>query len=353
MKKILIGATLFVLAGSINAVPVVYTSEAQYRADLAALGYSIIHESFEDDAVWADSRSTISNPGSIPSVTSQGVVWSSNYTENNIATGDVGGSAPDGLYAIYSLPHGLTVDSGLYCDSAEDPIPTECFQNDGLKVASETGSTLYAFGGRIDTANGGKITFLLDGVDINASDTGNIDNWLRKGELADNWAFVGVIDTDGFLSAELRELKGKDVQQVLLFADDFSIGVTKVPEPVAGTVAGIFLKYTYCKDLTTGATAMDSVFGAATTWNCTDNGLTVASGDTAIAVVTGTRTRSPDPVSGSITGISPVIAMCTNTTTASKVLVPLAGSGNWDCEAGGLVVSPGDIVTIILYGTVQ
>jgi hypothetical protein len=54
-----------------------------------------------------------------------------------------------------------------------------------------------------------------------------------EGEWADNWAFVGVIDTDGFLSAELRELRGKDFQQVLLFADDFTIGVTAVPVPAA------------------------------------------------------------------------------------------------------------------------
>jgi len=49
--------------------------------------------------------------------------------------------------------------------------------------------------------------------------------------LADNWTFVGVIDTDGFHTAELREMKGKDFQQVLLFADDFSIGVSTGPTP--------------------------------------------------------------------------------------------------------------------------
>ena len=55
----------------------------------------------------------------------------------------------------------------MYCDSAEDPnIPIECFQNDGLRVESETGDALYAFGGRFDTANSGKVTFVLDGVDI-------------------------------------------------------------------------------------------------------------------------------------------------------------------------------------------
>jgi len=100
---------------------------------------------------------------------------------------------------------------------------------------------LYAFGGRIDTANSGKVTFLLDGVDINGNSTDNIDNWQREGEPADNWKFVGVIDTDGFYSAELRELRGKDAQQVLLFSDDFSIGVTATPVPVAGTVSGLSL----------------------------------------------------------------------------------------------------------------
>jgi hypothetical protein len=200
-----------------------------YLADLAALGYSTIHESFEDGTVWADSRNSISIPGSTPAVTSQGIVWTSNYPQNNIATSTVGGSAPDGTFAIYSLPHGMTTDSGLYCDSAEDPcIPIECYQNDGLKVQSESNSILHAFGGRIDTASSGKVTFLLDGIDINGNDTDNIDNWQREGEVADNWAFVGVIDTDGFLSAELRELKGKDFQQVLLFTDDFTIGVCLV-----------------------------------------------------------------------------------------------------------------------------
>lgn len=223
---------LAVIPFNTGAAPVVYTDEALYLSDLASLGYSVISESFEDDGVWGPSRTS-----SVPSVTSQGITWTSNYTENNIATGTIGGTAPDGEFAVYSLPHGMTTDSGSYCDNAEDPIPVECYQNDGLKVESETGDTLYAFGGLIETANDGKVTFLLDGVDINAG-PGNPDNELREGELADNWAFVGVIDTDGFLTAEIRELRGKDYQQVLLFADDFSIGVTAIPVPAAAWLFG-------------------------------------------------------------------------------------------------------------------
>jgi hypothetical protein len=217
-------ATLLLLAGHAGAEPTIYTDEAAFLADLAALAGSTVHESFEDDGVWADSRNSIVGPGSAPSVASQGLVWTSNHAANDVATGTVGGGAPDGAYAIYSLPHGLTTDSGLYCDSAEDPdIPIECFQDDGLTVASESGGALYAFGGRIDTANAGKVTFLLDGVDVNGNDTDNVDNWQREGDLADGWAFVGVIDPDGFATVELRELRGKDHQQVLLFADDFTI----------------------------------------------------------------------------------------------------------------------------------
>lgn len=172
-------------------------------------------------------------PGSTPFVTSQGIRWTSNYAQNNLATGTIGGSAPDGMFAVYSLPHGVTNDSGSYCDAAEDPnIPEECFQNDGLKVAAENGETLYGFGGRVDTANNGKVTFILDGVDINAKDPDNIDNTQREGDFVDGFAFIGVIDDAGFLVAELRELRGKDFQQVLLFADDFTLAAA-VPLPPA------------------------------------------------------------------------------------------------------------------------
>lgn len=239
LRKYLIGFSLLIGSHNTLAAPVIYTDEALYLADLATLGYAAIHEGFENETTWGASRNTVSTPGSTPSVTSQGIVWQSNYTTNNIATGGVGGSAPQGSYAIYSLDHGMTTDGiGLGCDSAEDPnIPTACFQNDGLKIESETGDTLFAFGAKVDTANSGKITFLLDGIDINANDTDNIGNVLREGDLVDNWAFIGVIDTDGFLSAELRELRGKDFDQVYVFADDFTIGVTTgasaVPIPAA------------------------------------------------------------------------------------------------------------------------
>lgn len=250
-NRLIFLASAIVLPAPVLAAPVVYTDEGLFLSDLASLGYGIVSESFENDVVWADSRNSIVSPGSAPSVTSKGITWTSNYDVNNIATGDVGGSAPAGNYAIYSLPHGMTTDSGLYCDNAADPIPVECFQNDGLKVEAATGDMLFAFGGLVDTANSGKVTFLLDGVDINANDTDNIDNWQREGEFVDNYGFVGVIDIEGFYTAELRELRGKDFQQVLMFADKFTIAtdtlISPVPLPVSFwlfstgvTVIGLF-----------------------------------------------------------------------------------------------------------------
>jgi len=351
MNKLLMSTVLLVLGGASWAEPVVYTSESQFRTDLATLGYSIIHESFEDDVVWADSRNSIVEPGSTPSVTSQGVVWTSNYPQNDIATGDVGGSAPDGAYAIYSLPHGNDTDSGLYCDDAQDPIPVECWLNDGLKIQSANGEPIYAFGGRIDTANSGKITFMLDGIDINANDTDNIDNWQREGEFADNWQFVGVIDTAGFTTAELKELRGKDFQQVLLFADDFYLGVSK--QPVAGSVTGLSLAYAFCRNLNSGNSAIDIVSGTDTNWNCTDQGFVAGPGATAVSVVSGSRDNSGLAISGSVTGLSPVVAICSNMTTGSQVFQPLAGSGDWNCDSAGLPSSAGDKLRIIQYGTIQ
>jgi hypothetical protein len=242
MKNLLLYTTLLAVTGMANAAPVVYTDKTLYDNALVALGFSALHEGFEDTTVWGASRNTPAT-----SVTSRGMLWSANYPENNIATSTVGGTAPEGLYAIYSSPHGKPdFVAGSGCDTAQDPnIPAECYQNAGLKVVSETGATLYAFGGQIflNNTSAGAVTFLLDGVDIYGT-TLDPDNLLRNGVSIDNviigdvvpWAFVGVIDEAGFLSAELREVTGKNSEasaNVFMFSDDFTIGVTAVPVPAA------------------------------------------------------------------------------------------------------------------------
>jgi hypothetical protein len=203
----------------------IYLDEVAYIAALSAGGYATLQEGFENDIVWANSRTSAT-----PSVISQGITWTSNHTMNGVRTGTLGGSVVDGTYGFFSLPHGDDTDSGLYCDDAEDPIPTECWLNDGWMITAPVGETLFGVGGWFDSNTGGaKVTFLLDGVDVNGNDTDNIDNWMRDGDRINGWTFVGVIDTNGFASAEVLELSGKDFQQEFIFGDKFSIGVTAAP----------------------------------------------------------------------------------------------------------------------------
>jgi hypothetical protein len=45
------------------------------------------------------------------------------------------------------------------------------------------------------------------------------------------------------------------------------------------------------------------------------------------------------------------VAVCSNTTSAQTVFIPLGGTGtNWDCENAGLIVNTGDLVRTITIG---
>ncbi len=50
---------------------------------------------------------------------------------------------------------------------------------------------------------------------------------------------------------------------------------------------------------------------------------------------------SPDPIGGSVTGVSPTHVVCTNLTTGDSVFIPNSASF-WDCEDAGLMANPGD-----------
>ena len=192
------------------------------------MGTTVITEGFEDSVVWNTSRTF-----AVPSVISQGLTWTSNHGANGVRTGMLGGSVVDGAYGFFSDPHGDATDSGAYCDTAADPIPTECWLNDGWIITAPAGETAYGVGGWFDGSGVATITFLLDGVDVKGNDTDNIDNVNRNGESVDGWTFVGVIDGNGFASAEILELSGKDSQQIFIFGDKFTVGVSAVPVPAA------------------------------------------------------------------------------------------------------------------------
>lgn len=213
---------------SVASSAIIYLDETDYLDALAGFGYGTIYESFEDGNVW------VRSPALTPSTTSQGLIWKSNFfdstagTQGGSTTGILGGSVIDGTYGFFSIPHGDATDTGLFeCDEFDGETAAfddPCWQGDGWVVTSDEGKTLYGIGGWIDDSGIAKITFLLDGVNVNVD---------RDGEVISGWTFVGVIDTDGFTSAEIRELRGTDADQKLIFGDSFTIGVSAVPIPAA------------------------------------------------------------------------------------------------------------------------
>lgn len=267
---------MVLLSAQSQAAVTVYFDEAAYLAALTAHGYAVLHEGFEDDVVWVDSRNSIPSPGSTPSVSYKGILWSSNFPENNISTGDVGGWVVDGTYGLYSNPHGD--QNAEWRDSVcdvPDPIPEQCFLHDGIKGTTVSAGTLYGVGGWIDGTSA-DMTILLDGVDVDLG-AGNIFNW----------TFFGVIDTNGFTSFEFRELDGKGGQAIYIFADDFNIGVSREP-----TMAWDYCLNIECPDCGDNYTPQQLRINVDTV-NSTFNGIVQADDDSfgraALGVISGSN----------------------------------------------------------------
>jgi hypothetical protein len=132
-------AALTVFSAQATAAPEVYLDETLFLNELAAMGYTVIHEGFEDDTTWG----TVRNPAKAPTVSSQGATWSANNLSSEITTGN--GPARNGDWGFYSLPHGSydNPDPGTSCFD-----PEEC--GDGFRAIASTG-TFIAHGGWIET----------------------------------------------------------------------------------------------------------------------------------------------------------------------------------------------------------
>lgn len=229
IRPLLIAGMLTVTAINADAAIFQYTDsfisptggEIAYIDMLTELGHGTIIEDYEDDVVWDASRSSIANPGSTPNVTSQGILWSSNFATNDIVTSDVGLS---GSFGFYSVPHGdQTAETDPTVCDVGDPIPEQCFLHDGFVGTSAGAGTLYGVGGWIKGNYGAEVTVFLDGAQV---DFGT-DAFLN------GWTFLGVIDTAGFNSFEFREINGKGEQVIFIYADDVTLGVSAVPVPAA------------------------------------------------------------------------------------------------------------------------
>jgi len=210
------------IAMNAQAQPVVYLNEAAFLDALAGLGYTPVHEGFEDDTTWGDVRGSAQ---AIPSVSSQGLTWTSNNLTSNITTG--AGAAITGQYGFYSIPHGSygNPDPGTDC-----LIPGDC--GDGFRGRADN-ALLYAIGGWVDTNTPpAKLGLFLGEYPDNPMDFGETcdppdsEDCFSNSTIGTTPKFFGVIDEAGFDRFEFRELEGKleidggDIK--LIFSDDFS-----------------------------------------------------------------------------------------------------------------------------------
>jgi len=111
------------------------------------------------------------------------------------------------MWSGFDSSHGTAVGTPTTCDV--DNPPLECYYNDGLSGSSSY--VLYAVGGYFtDTAPGANLSILIEGTIHNI------------GKLTlEEPGFVGIIDTNGFMNFEFREVDGKIGQGFPVFADDF------------------------------------------------------------------------------------------------------------------------------------
>lgn len=192
---------LIAAAESATAEAVAYTSETDYLNALGVLGLPSISESFEDDAAWGSVRSTIVGGNhTAPSITSQGITWTSNNSVSQVTTGP--GPARTGDWGFYTLPHG-DFANGI---------------GDGFRLTAA--GPLFAVGGWVETNTPfAKVHFIInDSLIVDFDDL----------QIGTQHQFLGVIDTAGFATLEVREVEGVLEDQKFIFADDFTIAV---PEP--------------------------------------------------------------------------------------------------------------------------
>jgi len=184
--------------------------ESSYLSLLDEFGYASFWESFEGSA-WDIARSPIV----APSVTSQGITWTSNYpATNNITTGT--GAARTGLYGVFDPQHGFATGSPEQCDV---DIPAEsCLYYDGFRGSLLVGEDdLHGVGGYITGTWGQKVSIILD--DVFEVNFGNLPGYQHQ--------FIGLVDDSiaGFRSYEFLELDGKVGQAEFIWGDDFTFAI--------------------------------------------------------------------------------------------------------------------------------
>ena len=212
---------IFAFSANAQAQPVVYLDETAFLEALAGLGYTPVHEGFEDDATWGEVRGLAQ---AVPAVSSQGLTWTSNNLTSNITTDE--GPARTGQYGFFSYLHGSyeNPDPGTDC-----LVPGDC--GDGFRGRAD-GAILIAIGGWLDTGTPfAKVGLFLGEYPDNPVDFGETCTPPDSESCSDNAIigttpkFFGVIDEVGFDRFEYRELEGKleidGGDRKNIFSDDF------------------------------------------------------------------------------------------------------------------------------------
>jgi hypothetical protein len=117
------------------------------------------------------------------------------------------------------------------------------------------------------------------------------------------------------------------------------------------TVMGLEPERVWCHNLSSGQQAGVDPEGA-TVWDCVAAGLAIAPGEKVAAGAHGVATGLTD-VEGTISGLAPILAACTNLTTGRRVEQLMDGATTWNCGAMGLVVLEGEEVRTTVRGFVE
>ncbi len=205
---LLLHIILFFCAAFVHGQVDTYTDETEYLNALQAAGYNSFEEGFEANSEWGVART----PGSAMSVTSSGIVWTSNHPLTNPITTGVG-AAVTGSYGVYDPDHGSATGIPSECDV--DTPPPQCMFHDGVSGRWVEGpEVLVGVGGWFQGTVGGDIAIVLNNV-----------TQIGLGKVISNQVyFFGVIDTAGFTEFEIREIDGKVGDELHIFADDFTFG---------------------------------------------------------------------------------------------------------------------------------
>src|SRR5512132_4198101 len=116
-------------------------------------------------------------------------------------------------------------------------------------------------------------------------------------------------------------------------------------------VPGLEPERVWCHNLSSGQQAGVDPEGA-TAWDCVAAGLGIAPGEKVAAGAHGVATGLTD-VEGTISGLAPILAACTNLTTGRRVEQLMDGATTWNCGAMGLVVLEGEEVRTTVRGFVE